>query len=234
MTKRNTILLIEDDSMLSSFAQQYLQSHQLTIDVAADAATATKLLQQSQYALIVLDLGLPDEDGLVLLRKWQYTLSSPIIVISARQDAENKIAALELGAADYITKPFSPQEFLLRLKRALPSAASPLTQIDSTIQIIQQPYLAIDLASRQLLCDKSISLTRSEFDILASLAQQDGKIIARKVLIDIISYHDKGVNPNSLGVLIHRLRKKLALVADDLELIVTVPNMGYRLNTYRN
>lgn len=234
-TPQYKVLLIEDDIMLTEFISIFLNNAGFIPLIANTAATAIQLLQKHSFDLIVLDLNLPDEDGLVLLRKWQYSKKIPIIVISVRTDDATRVAALELGAADYLTKPFNPQEFLLRITRLASSGQTTQDNGASVLTLSDTPYVAIDLLSRRIITntDTEIQLTRAEFDILASLTTQIGIVVRRESLIDAISYHNKEVNPNSLGVLIHRLRKKLAVITGDTLLISTLPNLGYRLNKPR-
>lgn len=238
MQKRKPkVLLLEDDQMLTEFIGEFLRHAGCIIFIANNATDAINLLNKHAIDLIILDLSLPDEDGLVLLRKWQHSKTIPIMVISSRSDDSTRIAVLELGAADYLAKPFHPQELLLRMKRLLNSGTASVT-LDSSpvITLSNSPYLAIDLASRQIISDSGIAieLTRAEFDILASLAKKKGAVIKRNTLIDTMSYLDKEVNPNSLGVLIHRIRKKLSVVTAEKSLISTVPNVGFRLNIDSN
>ncbi len=232
--KRSTILVIEDDVMLTEFISEYLSMSGFTALIANTALSATRILNQHKCDLIILDLNLPDEDGLVLLRKWQHTHKVPIMVISSRGDDETRIAALELGAVDYLVKPFNPKEFLLRIKNILSYKQSPTAQTDtsSVVPLHNEPSLSIDLSTRQVITtsNHNIVLTRSEFDILTIIAVHAGKVVSRDVLMDAINFQDKEVNPNTLGVLMHRLRKKLSVVLGDHQLIITVPNLGYRLN----
>lgn len=219
--------------MLTEFVSDFLVNAGYDTQVANTATDGIACLKRQAFDMIVLDLSLPDEDGLVLLRKWQHSKNLPVLVISSRADDETRIVVLELGAADYIAKPFHPKEFLLRIKRLLPAGQAPGANSRSSLRVLQDsPYLAIDLSSRQIITHAGIdiALTRAEFDILACLATQDGAVLDRHRLTDVISYHDKEANPNSLGVLIHRLRKKLSAITGEHELIMTVPNVGYRLN----
>ncbi|CAA0085409.1 TorCAD operon transcriptional regulatory protein TorR [BD1-7 clade bacterium] len=225
------ILIIDDDQMLTSFVNEYLSEGGYISHVASSAAAALQMVALQKIDLVVLDLGLPDEDGLVLLRRWQKNLTIPIFVVSARDDAETRVAALEMGAADYLVKPFNPREFMLRLANLLPSADRAAAPNVQDVALSNDPALSIDLYHRTVTYgdDQQLVLTRAEFDVLACLANQPGRAVSRDELLDASHFQGETVNASSLGVLIHRIRKKLGSIVGSQELIATVSGVGYRL-----
>ncbi len=225
------ILIIDDDRMLTAFVDDYLTEDGYVSHVASNAAAAMHIVESQKIDLVVLDLGLPDEDGLVLLRRWRNKLTIPIFVVSARDDAETRIAALEMGAADYLVKPFNPREFMLRLANLLSARAAHSATDAQSVTLSDDPALTIDLYKRTLIDSdgQPINLTRAEFDVLACLASQPGRAVSRDELLDASNFQGETVNASSLGVLMHRIRKKMSATLGARELITTVPGVGYRL-----
>jgi len=207
--------------MLSFFISEVLKDDNVQIDICHTANKAYKAFEKNNYQIVMLDLTLPDEDGLVILRKLEPLSSANFIIISKRADEATRIAALELGAADYLIKPFSPKELQLRLRRYLqPVINNNLIKLDS---------FSIDLGKRIVsdVNNNLIKLSASEFNILTTLVAAKGNVVSQFKLLDVISIRNEETSHGSLMVLIHRLRKKLP--SKD-ELIITVANVGYRIN----
>lgn len=215
------ILLIDDDQLLTYFIEDSLQQHNFKLFCVHNAEAGLKLIEQQSFDLVLLDLSLPDEDGLVLLRKVCTSYQLPFIVISQRSDDDTRIAALELGARDFIAKPFRPKELLLRIKL--------ISQHKESDEIVLGKF-RFNTAQHILLTGNNaeIKLTLSESKILAALAKAHGNIVDRNKLMDVIKNRKDDVNINSLTVIIHRLRAKLA---DSGTNIATVKGAGYRLMT---
>lgn len=229
--KRDTqprLLLADDDEMILLFVGEVLRQHYL-VETAATAKEAVTRLGQHSFDLLLLDLSLPDEDGLVVLRKLQMHDALPVIVISGRSDDDNRIAALELGARDYLVKPFNPRELVLRIEKCLTYS------LQSTVR--EPPTQAqfgdwrLDVERRTLVHghEGDVHLTRAEFDLLSALVNADQGVLSRDALMDAISYGEQQASDSSLTVLVHRLRRKLSHGQPEARFIQTVAGVGYRL-----
>ena len=216
------ILLIEDDEKLGGQVADQLTSSGYSVewlqrgDVALEADPA-------HYALIVLDLMLPGAFGLDILKEYRRRSDTPIMVLSAKQDATTKVRALELGADDYVTKPFWPEELDARITARI---RRPVLQRGETIDLGR---LTLGLETRVVEVDhSSIELTRVEFDLLANLARRAGAVVSRDDLAVSVLDPDKEGTGRTLDVHVSRLRKKLGPCSSQLR---TIWGVGYRLDT---
>ena len=214
------ILVVEDDLLLRQGVQKALAHEQYSCDVAANCAEADSLLRVSEYGLIILDLGLPDGDGLQLLKRWrQKGLSQPVLILTARDGVEAKVAGLDRGADDYMVKPFALAELQARVRALLRRDHGKASN-----QLVCGE-LALDLESKSVqLAGQEVILTRREFALLRRLAIQVGKVVSRERLQeDLYDWQDE-IGSNTLEVHIHHLRRKLGS-----ERIRTVRGEGYVL-----
>ena len=233
------ILVIEDDVMLAHFISQMLgNSDHYQADIAHTANGGLRLYNEGNYQMVLLDLSLPDGDGFMVLNHILAAGATPTIVISSRNDDASRIAALAQGAEDYLTKPFHPQELLLRIGKRL-KTQPPQTNNAPTgkrLLLIPNTGFALDQERRLCLADgQPIDLTPAEFNLLVALTEAEGKIVSHDQLFDAINrLEGDATSPHasagSLPVLVHRLRKKLQLFHHDEALILTLPRQGYRLN----
>ena len=236
------ILVIEDDVMLAHFISQMLSgSNDYQPDIAHTAGDGLRLYNEGNYQMVLLDLSLPDGDGFAVLTHILATDATPTIVISSRDDDASRIAALAQGAEDYLTKPFHPQELLLRIGKRLKTKPS---QSDESLGTplgkrplrIPNTGFILDQDRRLCLADgQPIELTPAEFNLLVALTEAEGKIVSHDQLFDAISRLESDATEyrasvGSLPVLVHRLRKKLQDFHPDEALILTLPRQGYRLN----
>ncbi|MCV6587904.1 MAG: response regulator transcription factor [Marinobacterium sp.] len=232
MSSRPRILLTDDDAMIRMFVGEVLSQH-YHIETAATAEQAQDFLMNQTFDLMLLDLSLPDEDGLVVLRKLSLRCQLPVIVISGRSDDENRIAALEMGARDYLVKPFNPRELQLRIEKCLT-----YTERTDTRSLTEQTFgsWVLDSSTRTLQHrnDGEVRLTRAEFDLLAALVHAGLRVLSRPVLLEAISNGEQVATDSSLTVLVHRLRRKLENTNPADVSIQTVSGMGYRLNITGN
>ncbi len=215
------ILLVEDNPLTAKGLQYLLEHERNTVEVAPDAASALVQLGQGTYDLALLDVSLPDSNGFELAKRLRDTVSDlPIIFLTARDDEADVVRGLELGAEDYVTKPFRNRELLSRINNALKrhGKASTLLQVgnltfDPATEIVKQD-------------DSEVNLTALERRILWRLMENAGSIVTRTRLLDEI-WDASGsiVNDNTLSVYLKRLRQKLG----DVVTIETIKNMGYRL-----
>jgi two-component system KDP operon response regulator KdpE len=220
------ILLIEDEAPIRKFLGIAMQSAGLTTLEAERGRMGIELVATAAPDLVVLDLGLPDMDGKAVIsaiREWSQV---PILVLSVRDAEAEKIAALDAGADDYVTKPFATGELLARL-RALLRSRKPSDSEHAAIAIGQ---LNIDLAAHTVvLAGDDIKLTRKEFDVLALLARHAGRLVTHKQLLTTVWGPAHLEDAHYLRIAIGHIRDKLGDDASDPKFILTEPGVGYRL-----
>jgi two-component system response regulator BasR len=215
------ILVVEDDELLRQGLQLALSREQYRCDIACCAAEATMLVKSASYGLIILDLGLPDGDGLTLLRSWrQQGFNQPVLILTARDALDERVAGLDHGADDYMSKPFALVELLARVRALLRRGEGKASNQ------LQSGCLILDLEEKTVLLDgERVGLTRCEFVLLRRLLMQTGKVVSRERLeADLYDWQDE-IGSNTLEVHIHHLRKKLGA-----GWISTVRGEGYRLD----
>ena len=214
------ILVVEDDTLLRQGLQQALGQEQYSCDVAVNCAEAESLIKVSEYGLIILDLGLPDGDGMSLLKRWrQQGMVQPVLILTARDALDERVAGLDRGADDYMVKPFALAELLARVRALLRR-----DQKLASNQIISGD-LMLDLQQKTVtLAGAPVVLTRREFALLRRLVMQAGKLVSRERLQEDIYDWQDDIGSNALEVHIHHLRRKLGTTR-----IRTVRGEGYCL-----
>jgi DNA-binding response OmpR family regulator len=224
MTTR--VLLIDDDARLTDMVRDYLQAAGHTVSVAADLAQGRALLQREAFDALILDLMLPDGDGLDLTRelradgRWR---SLPLLMLTARGEPLDRIVGLELGADDYLPKPFEPRELLARLKALLRRAS--LQSDDATLRFGR---LEVDASARQVRIDGALcELTGYQFDILLVLAQSPGRVLTRDQIMDALKGHPMDAFDRSIDVHISRIRAAIEADPKSPRRILTVRGAGY-------
>jgi two-component system, OmpR family, phosphate regulon response regulator OmpR len=225
MTSR--LLLIDDDARLSAMVSDYLHNAGFDITVAASLAAGREALAGEPFDALVLDLMLPDGDGLDLcreLRAQPRTRALPLLMLTARGEPMDRIVGLELGADDYLGKPFEPRELLARVK-ALLRRAAPQNVGD---EVLRFGRLEIDLGARVArLGGQPCDLTSHQFDLLVVLAQSPGRVLSRDQIMDMLKGHPLEAFDRSIDVHISRIR---AVIEDDAKLprrVLTVRGAGY-------
>lgn len=224
-----TLLLVEDDEQLLSVIAELLESKKFRVLKSADAAGCLRNLEHHHIDLIVLDLTLPDEDGLVLLRKIRTSSSIPIIVVSGRTSGDDRIAGLEFGADDYLCKPFLAKELIYRINNLLSRAGIDLKKES---KVLHFHGWRLDLEDKALFDDKGqeVKLTHHEYRVLSILARHPGRIYSREELIDIFNDIEGPESPRAIDIVISRLRKKIEKDVKKPEKIITVKGLGYKLS----
>ena len=220
------ILIVEDETRVASFLDKGLRAQGYTTSIASDASTATALVSGAHFDLALLDLGLPQQDGLSVLEQWRgQGLNFPIIILTARNEIMDKVAGLQSGADDYVTKPFSFAELLARIEARLRSYSSP-NQGQASMEI-QQGNLVLDLRTRAILIgDRSVELPAREFTMAEVFFRHPGQVITRQQLLDLVWGYDYDPGSNIVDVYVGYLRKKLGS-----QTIETVRGLGYRLRS---
>ncbi|MGS0764172.1 response regulator [Syntrophomonas curvata] len=219
------ILIIDDEEQMRRLLHVALQAHNYITELAASGAEGLRQTTLFRPDLLLLDMSLPDMDGLELVKNIRGWSQVPIIILSVREAEQDKIAALDAGADDYVTKPFSMGELLARMRTALrhsaPSDSEPLLQFDD---------LQIDFARRQVrVGGKEIRLTPTEYDLLKILAANAGKVLTHRQLLRMIWGPGYEKETHYLRVYVRQLRHKIENDSSRPRHIITEPGVGFRL-----
>ena len=221
------LLVVDDDDRIRGLLKEFLARHGFRVTGAADAARARKLLQTLDFDLAVLDVMMPGEDGLSLSRWIRSRGATPVLILTARGEAEDRIAGLTTGADDYLPKPFEPQELLLRIEAILRRAQSAPTTPRATVSLGQFTF---DLDRGELLDgDALIKLTEGEAWLLRRLAQAPHMAIDRYELIRSEDGEDRDASARAVDVQITRLRRKIEQDPKAPRYLKTVRGVGYQL-----
>ncbi|HTT36640.1 MAG TPA: response regulator [Burkholderiales bacterium] len=228
------ILVVDDDAVIRQLLADYLSEHELRVTGVPDGPTMQKALNESVVDLIVLDLRLRSEDGMTIARKLRAQSSVPIIILTGNRDDVDRIVGLELGADDYLTKPFNPRELLARIRtilrraqahvKAPPAAGSPRARRFAGWEL--------DLRTRRLTSPggERVELTHAEFDLLSALLGSPERVLSRDQLLEMSRGFDDDVFDRSVDVQILRLRRKIESDPSRPQLIKTQRGAGYYLS----
>lgn len=217
------ILVVEDDVEISRLIRRYLRDNDFYVSVVADGRTLDRVLDDSRIDLIVLDLMLPGDDGLTLCRRLRTRSEVPVIMLTAKGDELDRIIGLEMGADDYLAKPFNPRELLARRASAASQA------VDRNARMLTFLDWRIDCRLRELRDPQGtrIVLTGAEFALLQVLCERAGRVLSREQLLDLTQGRSAGSLERSIDVLISRLRRKIERDPHDPAVIKTVRSGGY-------
>jgi DNA-binding response OmpR family regulator len=221
------IVLVEDDEDIRRLVRDLLAREGFAVEVADTAPAFDQILARQRPDLIILDLMLPGEDGLSICRRLRSRGGVPILMLTAKSDPVDRVVGLEMGADDYVTKPFDPRELLARVRALLRRARSHDESEPSRRYAFEG--LIIDLDARRLTTEagKPIGLTSAEFDLLACFVVRPRRVLSRDQLLDWTRGRDADPFDRTIDMTISRLRKKVEAAAPDLDLITTVRNNGY-------
>jgi DNA-binding response OmpR family regulator len=221
-------LLIDDDERLGAMMVEYLGAHDVAVTVAADGERGLAALARRRFDVVLLDVMLPGLDGLEVCRRIRATpdgATTPVLMLTARGEDVDRIVGLELGADDYLAKPFNPRELLARIRALLRRAAGPARARRLRVQ-----GLEIDLDGREVVAGgRRVSLTGYEFDLLALLARAAGRVLSREQILDALKGQDYESFDRSIDVHISKLRAKLERNPKEPRYIKTVRGVGYVL-----
>ena len=223
-SEADSLLLVEDDARMAGMLKEYLGQSGYPVVIAASGKAALDEIEDAAHCAVILDLTLPDIDGLEVCKRLRQRSDVPIIMLTARGEATDRIVGLELGADDYLPKPFEPRELLARVKallrRALPQPAAD--------DVLRFGRLEVDLGARVARLDGTIcDLTGHQFDLLVVLAQSPGRVLSRDQIMDSLKGHPLEAFDRSIDVHISRIR---AVIEDDPKLprrVLTVRGAGY-------
>jgi len=223
------ILLVDDEVSIQRAVAPLLRSRGYDVEVAGTGAEALRIATEHPPDLIVLDLGLPDIEGTEVCRRVRETSALPIIVLSARGREADKVAALDLGADDYVTKPFGPEELLARIRVWLRRVLSQEQPESGRVRIGD---LTIDYDRRRLVRgDEEIRLTPKEFELLGFLAKNPDRVLTHRAILKAVWGPNAVDQPEHLWVLVAQLRKKIEPDPTSPRYLVSEPWVGYRLAT---
>jgi DNA-binding response OmpR family regulator len=225
MTAPSTVLVVDDEPIVREVVVEYLRREGYRTLEAGDGDRARKLIESSRPALVVLDLMLPGTDGLSLCRWIRGGSELPVIMLTARGEEADRIVGLELGADDYITKPFSPRELVARVRTVLRrSGAAP-----SAPERVEASGLCIDAATREVTRDgRELRLTAREFDLLWFLASHPRRVFSRDQLMDRVWGYEPSFDTGTVTVHVRRLREKVEPDPSHPRFVETVWGVGYR------
>jgi len=220
------VLVIDDEAQIRRTLAVNLQARGYDVDLAADGASALTVAAKTRPDVVILDLGLPDLDGIEVLHGLRGWSSVPIVVLSARENEQAKVAALDAGADDYVAKPFGIDELLARLRAALRrSAPSPPDEA-----VVETPDFTIDLAHKTVTRDgEPVHLTSSEYGILTFLAKHPGKAFSRQAILAALWDESPVGDERAIDVHVHNIREKIEADPKEPLYLLTVRGFGYRL-----
>jgi two-component system alkaline phosphatase synthesis response regulator PhoP len=219
------ILVVEDESSIASFVSLYLKNAGYGVRTASNGSDALAQVQQEMPGLIVLDLMLPDIDGIEVTKRIRQTSDVPILMLTARDEDVDKIIGLEVGADDYLTKPFNPRELVARVKSILRRSTSDRRDLET--EIITHGDLTVDAGRREVrVGDEEIQLAPKEFDLLWELLDHRGLVLTRDQLLERVWGYTFAGDTRTVDVHVRQLRRKLG----DASPIVTVWGVGYKVS----
>ena len=220
-----TVLVVDDEAKIAQLARDYLEHAGFAVLVAGDGKTALAAARAARPDLIVLDLGLPEMDGLDVTRAIRKDSRTPIIMLTARGEESDKLVGLELGADDYIVKPFSPKELVARVRAVLRRSEN--TDLES--EIIRAADLTLDLPRmRVTVGGRAAEVTPTEFQLLAALARQPGRIFTRAQLLDAVRGVAFESYERAIDSHVKNLRRKIEPNPREPRYILTVYGVGYK------
>jgi two-component system, OmpR family, response regulator len=226
------LLLVDDDKELCSLLSKFLIQHGYRVSIAHNGSEMEQILESSRVSLVILDLMLPGDDGLVLCRQLRATSTLPIIMLTAMGDEVDRIIGLEMGADDYIAKVANPRELLARVRAVLRRAGAPAPAAAADHKrILEFAGWRLDVTHRQLYSARNalVPLRAGEFDLLLAFAERPRRVLSRDQLLDLSRGRSAGVFDRSIDVQVSRLRRKIEPDPKEPTLIKTVRSGGYIL-----
>ncbi|MFE1829674.1 response regulator [Streptomyces yangpuensis] len=223
------VLVVEDDPQLVRALKINLQARKFEVEEASDGGSALRLAAARKPDVIVLDLGLPDMDGVDVIKNVRGWSRVPILVLSARHTSGDKIRALDAGADDYVTKPFSMDELLARLRAAARRNEAPAGSRPDDVAVVTTDEFTVDLVARKVRRgERTVRLTPTEWHLLEILITHPGRLITQARLLLEVWGPTYGENTNYLRVYMAQLRRKLEADPSHPRYLITEPGMGYR------
>ena len=220
-----TILVVDDEPKIVSLARDYLEHAGFAVVSASDGSEALARARSDHPDLIVLDLGLPKLDGLDVARALRRDSSVPIVILSGRSEESDKLVGLELGADDYVTKPFSPKELVARVRAVLRRIDRPAPATD----LIRASDVTLDVPRMRVRAgERDVDLTATEFQLLAALAREPGRVFTRSQLLDAVHGVAFESYERAIDAHVKNIRRKLEADPSEPKYVQTVHGVGYR------
>jgi DNA-binding response OmpR family regulator len=227
------ILVIDDEASIRDLVSEYLGRNEMRVSTAASGHEMFERIEREAVDLVLLDLKLPGEDGMVLARQLRERANMPLVLLTGRIEEADRVMGLELGADDYVTKPFSPRELLARLRAVLRryQVQATLPERDQARRAHRFAGWELNLRTRRLLTPSgdTVELSNGEFSLLAALCRAPQRVLSREQLLSLSRLHESEVYDRTVDVQIRRLRVKLEADPSHPALIVTERGAGYRL-----
>ena len=232
MERTPHILVVDDDREICSLVSQFLSRHSLRVSTARDGAEMMRMLEVARIDLIILDLMLPGEDGLSLCRKLRAQGPIPVIMLTAMGEEIDRILGLEMGADDYLAKPFNPRELLARVRavlRRVGALPAPIAEASTGGRVLSFEGWRLDIAKRELKdsAGEIVILSSGEFDLLQAFAERPQRVLTRDQLLDLARGRAAVLYDRSVDIQVMRLRRKIEQNPKDPQLIKTVRSGGY-------
>jgi DNA-binding response OmpR family regulator len=228
---KDHILIVEDELMVQGLLALHLKNEGYAVCVASTGKEMLVLLEKEVIDLILLDLNLPDEDGLILAHRIRSRSTVPIVVLTARKAMDDRLSALKIGVNDYLVKPYEPVELILKIRNLLNHSNVGDTKTSNCSSNIVFHGWTLDIAGRSCTDanDHYVHLTPGEFNTLAALAKAPGRVLSRDQLLDAISKDDEEPSDRAIDITISRLRKKMEKNPKKPRIILTITGHGYKL-----
>lgn len=233
MSESKKVLVVDDEERIRRLLRMYLERDELEVDEAKDGAQALDKALKNEYDVILLDVMMPEMDGIEVCERLRQEKNTPVIMLTAKGEESNRVQGFEVGADDYIVKPFSPREVVLRVKAVLRRSGNGVVG-EGNLQagnLIVFPHLTIDLdAYRVSSNDKEVALTPKEYELLLFLSQSPDKVYKREDLLKEVWQYEFFGDLRTVDTHVKRLREKLSTVSKEAaKMIVTVWGIGYKL-----
>ena len=231
MSTPTHIAVVDDEIDITMLLGRYLQSQGFRVSQLHDGAALLRLMAADAPQLVRLDLGLPGEDGFSIARQLRERWQCGLVIVTGRGDAVDKVVGLEVGADDYVTKPFDLRELLARVKAVLRRTGSAAAAVSGSRPVHRFAGWQLDAAARRLVDPQGqeVALTTGEFGLLAALVENAGRVLSRDFLLEQTRGREAGPFDRTIDVQIGRLRKKLEANVDDPQIIKSVRGAGYIL-----
>jgi DNA-binding response OmpR family regulator len=230
---RAQLLVVDDDPGIRDLLSRYLGQQGYRVEAVGDGAAMDQWLQQNTPDLVILDLMLPGEDGLSLARRLRAESDLPVVMLSARGDDVDRIVGLEVGADDYLAKPFNPRELLARIRAVLRRRVPADTTAPSptVVEVTDFGPYRLDFEARRLLRgDQEVPLSRAEFELLEVLVRHPNRTLSRDFIMEALGGHDRDAFDRSIDVRVTRLRRKIEQEPSHPVYIRTVWGVGYQFH----
>jgi two-component system OmpR family response regulator len=233
LTEVASILLVEDDAEIGALISRYLQTNQMTVSVVENGAAMDEALAAAAYDIVLLDINLPGEDGFSICRRLRSDRDLPIVIVTAQGEDTDKIVGLELGADDYVSKPFNPRELLARIRAVLRRASDQGRRAAGAKQMYRFAGWTVNVSAREVVAPAGtkVAMTAAEFDLLYALCEHPNRVLSRDHLLQLTHGPVEGPAERSIDTLISRLRQKIEPDQKTPKLIQTVRSEGYMFAT---